>query len=237
MEVVSSYNADSWSCFYRAINIFSFPLFCVFFLSPGAAKASCTWSCRGQKRATTSWVRTAALLTACRRSSISIPAGNCPSREPNTCLCSTLWPSRHYRTAGHLKASLPRSTQRFLSLWTETLLAHREDGQQNPGKKKKNCCSSLTQPVDGFPTYCTLSYTHRLNDAEVFIILFYLWRTPTPLRRRLTMWSFHWFLSWFPLALNTTRKVQHCNICLWSAHRENAMNDSLCPFGWSPSTL
>lgn len=30
MEVVSSYNADSWSCFYQAINIFSFPLFCVF---------------------------------------------------------------------------------------------------------------------------------------------------------------------------------------------------------------
>lgn len=59
-------------------------------LSPGVARASCTWSCHGPRRTSTSWARTAALSTACLRSSISTPAASCPSKVLNICPCSTL---------------------------------------------------------------------------------------------------------------------------------------------------
>lgn len=69
-------------------------------LLPGAARASCTWSCRAQRRTNTSWARTAARSTACRTSSTSTPAASCPSRGPNTCPCCTPSLSGHYSSLG-----------------------------------------------------------------------------------------------------------------------------------------
>lgn len=65
--------------------------------------------------------------------------------------------------------------------------------------------------------FCIPSHTNRLSAAEVFIILFYFIydKRPILLHCGLTFrWtSFHWFLSWYPIALTTQRKikVQHHN--------------------------
>lgn len=76
--------------FFGVLTTYFMSLFFCLLLSSGAARASCTWSCHGRRRTSTSWARTAPLLIACLRSSISTPAASCPLRVLNTCPCSTL---------------------------------------------------------------------------------------------------------------------------------------------------
>ncbi len=96
-----------------------------------------------------------------------------------------------------------------------------EDEQWHP---KTADLDSPHWPTDSRPVKkasCILSNTNRLKVAEVFIILFYfiLFMAYDHFMTSQTVWwtSFHWFLSWLPLALTTQakRKVQHCNIWRW----------------------
>lgn len=56
----------------------------------GAAKVSCTWSSASAKMAAISWARTALRLTPSLKWSTITPHINSPSKELNTCPCSSL---------------------------------------------------------------------------------------------------------------------------------------------------
>lgn len=64
-------------------------------LSAGAVTGSCTWSSRSLVMGSSSWERTVLRLTPSLKSFITTPQTNCPSAEPNTCLCSSRCWCRH----------------------------------------------------------------------------------------------------------------------------------------------
>ncbi len=56
----------------------------------GAARDSCTWSSASPKTAAISWARTVLHSTPSPKWSTITPHTNSPSKEPNTCPCSSL---------------------------------------------------------------------------------------------------------------------------------------------------
>lgn len=136
-------------------------------MSSGAARVLCTWSCHGRRRTSTSWARTAALLIACLRSSISTPAASCPLRAPNTCPCSTPSPSGHYSALGHLRHSVTHCVAPVMPC---RLMGRRK-------VTSSNCWSRFTSLADRPAGLLALLFNTETHCCRSFIILFvfYLW--------------------------------------------------------------
>lgn len=91
-------------------------------LSAGAVTGSCTWNSRSLVMGSSSWERTVLRSTPSLKSFITTPQTNCPSAEPNTCLCSSRCWCRHSE-ATHTHHTLTHTHTLGLTQMT-TLVLH-----------------------------------------------------------------------------------------------------------------